>query len=566
MNSFRYDRYPRFAELTELLETLARDHPDLVELSELGRSHEGREIWLATVTNRATGDHHTKPAIWFDGNIHATEVTPSVALLHLIEHLCTGHGADERITRALDTRTFYIVPRVNPDGAELALAEVPFEVRSTTRPWPRTEQQPGHVTGDIDHDGRSLQMRIVDPNGTWKPCPAAPDLLVPREPDEDGPGPYYRLFREGRVQGYDGDTIPVAPPLAGIDSNRNFPYEWQRSAQIGFASSGHGDFPTSESEVRAVVQGVVDRPNIVAYFAHHTFSGVLLRPYSDRSDDAFPSVDKWIYDDLGARATEITGYPHVGVYDGFRYDPKHLITGVADDWAYHHRGLFAWTTEFWNPLVAAGIEDPHPIEWYREHPLDDELKLLAWVRDNVPDGYVDWYPYDHPELGSVELGGWNSWAVFLNPPPHLLADEIAPHSELAVFVALTSPLLRERSVSVERLGDDTWAVQVVVENAGWLSTNVTQRAVDAGVAEPVRATLSLPGDAALVHGRTELDLGQLEGRALRRSSIGMFAPPNDGTGDRAVARWTVRAPEGTAVAWQVGQPRAGRVGGTVELR
>ncbi len=568
--TIRYEHYPRFDELTAELQRLAADHPDLVELSVLGSSHEGRELWLATVTDTATGLHEDKPAIWLDGNIHASEVTASVALLHLVAHLCAGHGTDERITRALATRTFYIVPRVNPDGAELALGEVPFVVRSTTRSWPRPDQQPGHVSGDIDHDGRSLQMRIEDPNGTWKPCSSVPKLLVPREPDEDGPGPYFRLFREGRVHDYDGVAVPIAPPLAGIDSNRNFPFEWRRFPEGSFSVSGHGDFPTSEPEVRAVVQGVVDRPNIGTYFAYHTFSGVHLRPYSDRADDAFPTADRWIYDELGTRATAITGYPSVGVYDGFRYDPKDVITGVADDWAYHHRGLFSWTTEFWSPLRAAGIEDAHPIEWYRDHSLDDELKLLAWVDDHVPDGFVDWYPFDHPELGPVELGGWHAAAVFRNPPAHLLEAEVAPHSELAVFCALTSPLLRERSATCTTLGVGdagpvTWLVEVVVENTGWLPTNVTKRAVDAGVAAPVRATITLPEGASLVHGRSEVDLGQLDGRALRRSSVGLFAPPNDGTGDRAVVRWTVQAPPGTVVDYEVGQPRAGVVRGRIAL-
>ena len=560
-----YDHFPRFDELTERLERVASEHPELCRLDVLGRSHEGRELWIATLTNTATGPHDEKPAVWLDGNIHASELTASVALLHLIETLCAGHGADERITRALDTRTFYVVPRVNPDGAELALAEVPFVVRATTRSWPHAEQQPGLVAGDVDKDGRALQMRLEDPNGTWKAHPAIPKLLVPREPDEDGPGPYYRLLPEGWVVDHDGVTIPPAPPKAGIDSNRNFPYRWRRYDKTAFGA-GNGDFPTSEPEVRAIVEGVVARPNVGAYFAQHTYSGVLLRPYSDRPDDDLPSVDRWTYDDLGRRATAITGYPHVNVYDGFRYDPKDAITGVADDWAYDHRGIFAWTTEFWNPLTAAGIEDPHPIEWYRDHSLDDELKLLAWADENVPGGYVDWYPYEHPELGPVELGGWDHALVFTNPPPHLLEAEVAPHTELAVFTALCLPQLRHRETLVERVADGVWHVQVVVENAGWLPTNVTQKAVDAGVVEPVEARLSVPEGSVVVHGDERQQLGQLAGRALRRSSVGTFGPPNDGTADRGVARWTVRAVPGATCEVVVRSPRAGTARATVQLR
>ena len=52
-----------------------------------GTSHEGRSIWLATVTNTATGPHDEKPAIFVEANIHATEITASTAALHLLHHL-----------------------------------------------------------------------------------------------------------------------------------------------------------------------------------------------------------------------------------------------------------------------------------------------------------------------------------------------------------------------------------------------------------------------------------------------------------------------------------------------
>ena len=44
------------------------------------------------------------------------EVTGATAALHLIDRLLSGYGADERVTRVLDTRAFYVVPRLSPDG------------------------------------------------------------------------------------------------------------------------------------------------------------------------------------------------------------------------------------------------------------------------------------------------------------------------------------------------------------------------------------------------------------------------------------------------------------------
>ena len=563
MAEIRFDRAPRFAELTEWLHQLASEYPDLVDLAVLGRSFEGRELWIATVTNRASGPHDEKPAIWLDGNIHASETTASVALIHLLHTLCAGYGTDERITRALDTRTFYIVPRVNPDGAELALGEVPFIVRSTVREWPRHDQAPGLVISDIDHDGRILQMRVPDHNGTWKASAADARLLVPREPDGDGPGPYFRLYREGRVHEYDGVMVPVATPVAGIDSNRNFPYDWERHP--GKAPTGAGDFPLSEPEVRAIVEGVTARPNITAYFAYHTFSGVHLRPYGNKAQDEYPTVDLWTFQDLGERYTEITGYPSISILEDFRYDPKSSIGGSGSDWAYDQAGVISWTTEFWNVLTAAGIADPHPIEWYRKHSMDDELQLLAWVDDNLTDGYVNWYHFDHPELGPVELGGWNSAAVFRNPPAHLLEAEVAPHTELAIFQALTSPVLRHRETIVDAAGQGAWRIRVVVENAGWLPTNVTQQALDRRVVLPVRAEVTLPVGASLVTDRTHIDLGQLAGRALKTSGIGMLSFGCDDTSDRAVAEWIVNAPAGAVCEVEVRHDRAGVIRTSVTL-
>lgn len=562
MPDISYDRYPDHDELTGWLEQFAADHPDLIRLSSIGTSYEGRELWLLTVTNHDVGEPSEKPAIWIDGNIHASEVTASVAIVHLVDHLTTSYGSDPDVTRALDTRTFYLVPRLNPDGAERARAEVPSFVRGSVHPWPSTEQLAGLVGEDIDKDGRILQMRAEDPNGAWKPYGNDPRLLVAREPDEDGDGPYYRLFGEGHIQDYDGVRVPTAPFKAGIDPNRQFPYKWERKVDSPWDA---GDYPGSEPEIGALLRAITDRKNICAYFAYHTFSGVHIRAYSDQPDDAFAADDLWTYDVLGQMATDLTGYPTISGYHDFRYHPKSVITGVGTDWAYDHVGVFGWTTEFWSALRAAGLDEAHPLEWYRTHPLDEELQLLAWVDDNVPAGYVDWYEFDHPQLGRVELGGWDSELVFRNPPPHLLEAEVAPHSRLAVRIALSSPLLRHRDTLVERLGDDTWRVRVVVENAGWLATAVTRRAVDNGYVQPMVARIELPDGATLVTGDARIDLGQVSGRALKQNAVRSFSAGSDGTGDRTVAEWIVRAPAGTVCPVEVAHDRAGVVRTTVTL-
>ena len=177
----------RYDELTRLLQDYARARPDLVGLRSIGKSHEGREIWLVTLTNQATGDDTDKPAFWVDGNIHAGELTASTACLYWLHQLVVGHGHDVKVTQLLDTRVVYLCPRLNPDGAELALADRPRHIRSSTRPYPWDEEPvEGLTVEDIDGDGRVLHMRIPDPHGPWKCHPDDPRLMTPREPGEFG--------------------------------------------------------------------------------------------------------------------------------------------------------------------------------------------------------------------------------------------------------------------------------------------------------------------------------------------------------------------------------------------
>ena len=556
-----YDRWYRYGELTELLRSWADELPGLVKVESIGKSYEGRDIWLVTVTNFESGPALEKPAFLVEANIHAIEVTGCTAALHLLHRLLTGYGSEDRVTRALDTRAFYVVPRLNPDGAELALADRPRFVRSSVRPYPLADPQDGLHEEDLDGDGRILMMRLPDDNGAWKQHPDEPRLMIRRDADEGpGEGRFYRLLWEGTIRNYDGVMIKIAPPLEGLDLNRNFPYEWSTEAE----QPGAGPYPTSEPEVRAIVQAVVERPNITGHIAYHTFSGVHLRPYAGYPDEHFPPNDLRAYKLIGEEGTRLTGYPNVSVFHDFKYEPKESIKGSAHDWLYDHVGVFAWTTEFWSPQRRAGIEDYHFIEWLRDHSPDDDLKLLKWAEEEVGDGsYVDWYEFEHPQLGTVELGGWDVIACWGNVPFKFLRDEIAPHADWALWHLLISPLLSMRSLDVEPLGDDRFFVRLVLENTGWLPTYVTQKAVERQSVRPLEVELTLPEGARVVAGELRTEAGQLEGRVHMRSAL--WWGTDQGTSDRAKLEWVVEAPSGGTLGVEARHPRAGVVRRDVEL-
>ncbi len=82
-----FNHYFTNAELNHLLEDWVATYPDLAQVSSIGTSHEGRPIWLLTLTNHATGTDVEKPAIWIDANIHATEITGTTSALYIAHHL-----------------------------------------------------------------------------------------------------------------------------------------------------------------------------------------------------------------------------------------------------------------------------------------------------------------------------------------------------------------------------------------------------------------------------------------------------------------------------------------------
>lgn len=543
-----FDRHLRHDELTEWLQNTASARPGLMAVEEYGRSYEGRPLWLATITDSSTGAHDTKPAHWVDASIHATELTATVAACRLIQHLLDGFEADERTTEALRTRTFYVVPRVNPDGAEAVLADEPRVLRSSTRAWPWRDghRWPGLEAADIDGDGRILDMRISDPNGAWTPHPDDSRLLVAVPavglPDDR---PRYRVMTEGSIVDHDGWTIPTPRPMSGLDLNRNFPAGWSSSV------TGAGDHPLSEPEIDALVRVIVARPNICGTNALHTSGGVLLRPSSTKPDSDLPPFDRWAFGQLGDMAERHTNYPVHSVYEDFTWDRSDTMSGAADDWAYEHLGVFSWTTEFWDVVLAATGTKQSTDFWTLGPTADEALAVLRWSDLHQPDGHVDWYPFDHPVLGPVELGGWNDLRVWSNPPDSMLEAEVSPHAAAAVDHALASPRLEILHRQVRPLGPQRWQIEIGVANTGWLATDVSVWARTNKLVAP--GWVELSGDeVAIVGSARRQSFGQLDGRAALR-----FRNRNDGTPDRALISWIVEGPSGASVSVTAHHDRAG---------
>ncbi|MGI6344550.1 MAG: M14 family metallopeptidase [Bacillota bacterium] len=515
MERVKFDRFHNYAEITALLQGWVAAFPQLATLTSAGTSPEGREQWVLELTNQATGPASEKPAYFICGNVHAGEVAGSAACLYTIQHLLFGYGQDELCTRVLDTRTVYVMPRVTMDGSEYYLT-TPGSVRSAARRYPADRPLDGLIPEDVDGNGLILQMRVPDPHGDWKVSEKDPRLMVRRGPDDIG-GEYYRVLPEGMIHNYDGVEIKLGGSPYGLDFNRNFAANWQPEHR----QRGAGSYPFSEPETRAVADFLLAHKNIGGSMAYHTAVGVFLRPFEHLPDSKMPPADLALYKTLGRMGEEETGFPLWSIYHEMTDDLNRPTLGCFPDWAYAHLGMVGLEIELWDLPGQAGIPLKGMLarrQMTEQDFHEQQLKILEWNdRELGGAGFIDWYGFQHPQLGLVELGGWNSKYVRQNPPGHLLEKEIHGSAIYTVKHAAASPLLKIEDVKVEALGDGLHRIQLVVVNTGFLATNLTQMAIQINAAKPVEARLQPGEGVSLLGGKRKIELGHIPGFSKKKA-------------------------------------------------
>jgi hypothetical protein len=315
----------------------------------------------------------------------------------------------------------------------------------------------------------------------------------------------------------------------------------------------------SEPEIDALVRAVKARPNICGYNAFHTAGGFLLRPSSVKSDSALPPYDIWVYKELGRTGERLTGYPVYSVYEDLTWDKSDTMSGAGDDWAYEHLGVYSWTTEFWDAIFAATGEHSPTNIWYVGPTPEQELAVCKWSDTHAPGSYVHWRPFEHPQLGSIEIGGADTFHLWTNAPSSQIKATIQHHATFAVFQALASPLLEIKRLEAEPVGDGVWRVIVGIANTGWLGTEISALARKQRVVLPITAEID---GAEIVDGPSRVQLGQLDGRVKFRIN---GDAKSDGTPDRVQHTWFVRGSAGARVTVSVAHQRAGSTDASITL-
>jgi hypothetical protein len=522
----KLDSYYTYDELTAYLQEAAEAAPDLMQLRELVTTPEGRKVWLAEVTDSATGPGEEKPAFYVQGNMHAQELSGTSVSLHLVQMLLT----DDDFAHLRRKVVFYIVPRVNPDGAEYAQSTGgPIRSRSDVIP-----KKNGLVPEDLNGDGLVLQMRWQDPAGKHKEDDVDPRLMVPRRAG-DADGPFYQVHHEGLIQDYDGG--PITSGIRSHDFNRNWPMSWRPEHE----QHGASDYPFAQPEMHAVGTFMLEHRNIFAGIDFHCGSNAILRP-SGLPDDEMDQNDLRIILEIGKLASDLTGFPLLATRD-YResWRKPHELKGSSNSWGHEQLGISWYVIELGNSINSAGVPTKEYLEADSEtRERECKRKVLAFA-DEHPDmnPFVPWQAFDHPQLGPVEIGGVKQWEMFIPYAGDM--KKIAPAtSEFIRQHAGRHPQLALTGVSADAVADGVYRIRAAVANVGAFGTCVMQAGRSVASTEPVRVRLTGIADAAV----------------LSRANLHEL-PSLAGLGGREQFEWFVKAPPGSALTVEASNPRGG---------
>ena len=479
-----FRHYHTYEEVNSFLSLWAGKYPDILELHVAGKSFEGRDIFQVTLTNRKTGQAADKPAMAIDAGRHSGEITASESALWLLNYLLSNYGKDAQVSQLIDTKALYIRVQNNPDGSEL-YRQTAQSCRSSVRPHDSDrdallDEDPGE---DLDGDGfiRTMRKKVEKGKGNAIIDPRDPTMrLMKMVPENEGD---WMVYSEGIDNDEDGKYNEDG--IGGLDLHRNYPENWRPDAggdatKRGWTQSGSGEFPLSETETRSFVLFLLANPNIAVVNSMDTAVPMHLRgPSTSKSEDRMYAEDLEWYRYFDREGMRITGYPWAGdTYDVYHTRvPVNPTTGEptkpgplfghGPDFGYWYYGSIWYGDELWN---GGALKD------YNNDGLRDSCDALQWNDEALAGrAFMPWKMFRHPQLGELQIGGFNPKFFIQNPPPEFLEEWTRKEAMFNLMLAGNLPQIEITGVEVKPGSETgTFEVSVVFTNTGGLPTALEQ--------------------------------------------------------------------------------------------
>jgi len=118
------EHYYSYDELTDLLGQLQQEYPKIFNYSSLGKTWEGRDIWLVKISDNVSIDEK-EPEVLYTGGQHGDEKQGYQVVIYSIKsfvenytYVNVNQSFTERIRNVVNNTELFFIPMVNPDGCE----------------------------------------------------------------------------------------------------------------------------------------------------------------------------------------------------------------------------------------------------------------------------------------------------------------------------------------------------------------------------------------------------------------------------------------------------------------
>jgi hypothetical protein len=142
----------------------------------------------------------------------------------------------------------------------------------------------------------------------------------------------------------------------------------------------------------------------------------------------------------------------------------------------------------------------------------EELNALAWFESQGIDAFVQWRPYEHPDLPDkqVEIGGFKP-LYRMNPPEELIQPLVEPHVKFLSELTRNWPRLEVREIKAMQLGPRLYDIRCRVVNVGALPTMPRMGALNRQW-YPAQVRLTGTDGARWIEGSMRQSIGRLAER------------------------------------------------------
>lgn len=601
--------YHNYDGMTKALKSLINENKGIAKIESIGKTLEGRDLWVVTIANPNGKPVDERPAMFIGANFEGDHVIGSEISLKVIDHLLKNYSTDEAVKKSIDEHVYYIVPRMNPDAAEEMFASVKTGRKTNLHEYDGDNDGRMDEDGpdDLNNDGFITMMRVKDENGLYMIDPAENRLMKKADPSKGEKGEY-AVYWEGIDN--DNDGFINEDPVGGTDINRNFMHEYP------YFNDDAGWHMISENESRALMEWIIKHRNIAIMLnfgesdnligtpntrgqfnsdkgidlismANESFAGAskvgmvntqssdrfaMFRMGRSRPDQqsaqsagrqrfvrnpetAFNNADLEYFKKAGEMYKKITG---IKTQPPLR-EPK----GAFFQYGYFQYGVLSFSTPGWGiDSEEVASEDAAPSRGGRnvgsartmpsgaasvgsQGGIDKEL--LTYQDKNSMMGFVDWQKFTHPEFGEVEIGGFTPYETN-NPPAVKIAELGEAHGKFVVWLSGLYANVKIAKTEVVNHGGGIFRIKAEVENTGFLPTAMSQ-GVTAGSVAPTMVQL-LVDPETIISGNAKTNFFQ----AL------------EGSGMRQKYEWLVKGKSGDKIELKVVAQKAGTDKITINLK